>query len=154
MAPGKENGTVPDSFFFFGCTSPHEFEGQAFTVARLLSHSGPGDSAKVEEAPGSDLAGNTVDILNDPEVRSLERLLRVNERLDNAGLSPVRLPKRSLPVRRRCDRELSESRAASRVPTLFLPKKQVSQSLRPAHELACMLEDASCCGQCCAPSWV
>ena len=114
----KRNGTVPDSFL--GCTSSQEFKGQVFT-AGLLSH----DPAKVEDAPDSDpglplSAGNTVDnILNDPQVRSLERLLRVKKRMDNEGTPPVRLPGRSLLARRPSDKELSESRAsASSVCTL------------------------------------
>ena len=45
---------------------------------------------------GSDSAGTNVhSILNDPEVRSLERLLRVKAKVENQGL-PVRLPGRLL----------------------------------------------------------
>ena len=82
--------------------------------------------------------GYTVDnILNDLEVRSLERLLRVKKRLGNEGLPPVRLLGRSLLVRRSCDKELSESRAsASSVAKTPSPQRQVSKLLTSLDELA------------------
>ena len=79
---------------FFGRTSHQEFKGRVFTAVRLLSHRDPGRPAKVEDAPYSDpdlplSAGNTVDnILNHPQVPSLERLLRVKKRFGQRGDAP------------------------------------------------------------------